>query len=69
MKKLRIDMGLVLPRIEVTGRYEVTGQVLLFPVRSQGDFWASFSKLKLQIVLAARYFLNIPVFYSGMFIS
>ncbi|XP_075981399.1 protein takeout-like [Anticarsia gemmatalis] len=42
VKKLRIDMGLVLPRIEITGRYEVSGQVLLFPVRSQGDFWASF---------------------------
>ncbi|CAG9576126.1 unnamed protein product [Danaus chrysippus] len=43
LKKLRIDMGLVLPRIEVTGHYEVMGQVLLFPVRSQGDFWASFN--------------------------
>ncbi|KAL0849878.1 hypothetical protein ABMA28_011810 [Loxostege sticticalis] len=43
LKKLRIDMGLVLPRIEITGRYEVSGQVLLFPVRSQGDFWAAFS--------------------------
>ncbi|XP_041974370.1 uncharacterized protein LOC121729807 isoform X2 [Aricia agestis] len=43
LKKLRIDMGLVLPRIEATGQYSVTGQVLLFPVRSQGDFWASFT--------------------------
>lgn len=43
LSKLRIDMGLVLPRIEVTGHYEVSGQVLLFPVRSQGDFWASFN--------------------------
>ncbi|XP_052753712.1 protein takeout-like [Galleria mellonella] len=42
LKKLRIDMGLLLPRIEITGRYEVSGQVLLFPVRSQGDFWAAF---------------------------
>lgn len=42
LKKLRIDLGLVLPRIEITGRYEVSGQVLLFPVRSQGDFWAAF---------------------------
>ncbi|XP_060810447.1 uncharacterized protein LOC106141628 [Amyelois transitella] len=42
LKKLRIDMGLILPRIEITGRYEVSGQVLLFPVRSQGDFWAAF---------------------------
>ncbi|CAK1600172.1 unnamed protein product [Parnassius mnemosyne] len=43
LKKMRIDMGLALPRIEVTGRYEVSGQVLLFPVRSQGDFWAAFT--------------------------
>ncbi|CAH0406147.1 unnamed protein product [Chilo suppressalis] len=43
LKKLRIDMGLVLPRIEITGHYEVSGQVLLFPVRSQGDFWAAFN--------------------------
>ncbi|KAJ0181379.1 hypothetical protein K1T71_003464 [Dendrolimus kikuchii] len=42
LNKLRIDMGLILPRIEITGRYEVSGQVLLFPVRSQGDFWAAF---------------------------
>ncbi|KAM3960137.1 protein takeout-like [Aphomia sociella] len=42
LNKLRIDMGVVLPRIEITGRYEVSGQVLLFPVRSQGDFWAAF---------------------------
>lgn len=42
LKKLRIDMGLVLPRIEITGKYEVSGQVLLFPVRSQGNFWAAF---------------------------
>ncbi|GBP93151.1 Protein takeout [Eumeta japonica] len=42
VRKLRIDMGLLLPRIEITGRYEVSGQVLLFPVRSQGDFWAAF---------------------------
>ncbi|XP_059049261.1 protein takeout-like [Achroia grisella] len=42
LKKLRIDMGVLLPHIEMTGRYEVSGQVLLFPVRSQGDFWAEF---------------------------
>ncbi|XP_077288836.1 protein takeout-like [Arctopsyche grandis] len=41
--KLRIDMGLTLPRVEITGKYEVNGNVLLFPVRSRGDFWAAFS--------------------------
>ncbi|KAJ2943930.1 hypothetical protein O0L34_g8251 [Tuta absoluta] len=43
LRKLRIDMGLVLPRIEITGNYEVSGQVLLFPVRSRGNFWAAFT--------------------------
>lgn len=41
--KLRIDMGLTLPKVEITGKYEVNGNVLLFPVRSRGDFWAAFS--------------------------
>lgn len=40
--KYRIDMGLSLPRIEATGKYEVMGNVLLFPVRSKGEFWAVF---------------------------
>jgi hypothetical protein len=40
-------MGLSLPRIEATGRYEVTGNVLLFPVRSKGEFWAMFCKYHL----------------------
>ncbi|XP_053601779.1 uncharacterized protein LOC128670269 [Plodia interpunctella] len=52
LKKLRIDMGLILPRIEITGRYEVSGQVLLFPVRSQGDFWAAF----IDVVAIAKIF-------------
>ncbi|PNF31867.1 hypothetical protein B7P43_G07915 [Cryptotermes secundus] len=40
--KYRIDIGLSLPRIEATGKYEVAGNVLLFPVRSKGEFWAVF---------------------------
>jgi hypothetical protein len=39
-------MGLTLPRIEATGKYEVTGNVLLFPVRSKGEFWAVFCKYR-----------------------
>uniref|UniRef100_A0A1B6E265 Haemolymph juvenile hormone binding protein n=1 Tax=Clastoptera arizonana TaxID=38151 RepID=A0A1B6E265_9HEMI len=45
LSKFRFDMGLGIPRIEATGSYEVTGQVLLFPVRSRGEFWASFSNI------------------------
>jgi hypothetical protein len=44
--KYRIDIGLSLPRIEATGKYEVTGNVLLFPVRSKGEFWAVFCKYR-----------------------
>ena len=40
-------MGLSLPRIEATGKYEVTGNVLLFPVRSKGEFWAVFCEYHL----------------------
>lgn len=38
----KINIILSLPRIEVKGKYEVIGQILLFPVRSKGDFWAAF---------------------------
>ncbi|KAL1140368.1 hypothetical protein AAG570_000300 [Ranatra chinensis] len=41
----KIDLYLWIPRIEVTGNYEVSGNVLLFPVRSRGDFWAMFSNV------------------------
>lgn len=42
IKKLRIDLSLGIPRVEVRGKYEVIGNVLLLPVRSNGDFWAEF---------------------------
>ncbi|XP_075236521.1 protein takeout-like [Lycorma delicatula] len=45
LSKLRMDLGLGIPRIEATGSYDVNGNVLLFPVRSKGDFWASFSNI------------------------
>ena len=47
-QKLRIDMRISLPRVESRGSYEVNGNVLLLPVRSNGDFWAEFCKLFLQ---------------------
>lgn len=40
-----IELGVKLPRIDIRGKYEVSGNVLLFPVRSKGDFWAIFRKL------------------------
>ncbi|CAD7091840.1 unnamed protein product [Hermetia illucens] len=42
IKNLRIDMSLGIPRVEVTGKYDVAGNVLLLPVRSHGNFWAEF---------------------------
>ncbi|XP_076683078.1 protein takeout [Andrena cerasifolii] len=38
----RLDLHLAFPKIELQGRYEVAGNVLLFPIQSQGDFWALF---------------------------
>ncbi|XP_015523619.1 protein takeout-like [Neodiprion virginianus] len=42
---LRIDFHITIPKIELRGRYEVAGNVLLFPIQSQGDFWAVFSEV------------------------
>ncbi|XP_017780984.1 PREDICTED: circadian clock-controlled protein-like isoform X2 [Nicrophorus vespilloides] len=47
-----IELGINLPRIEIRGKYEVGGNVLLFPVRSKGNFWAIF----LEVEAAAKIF-------------
>lgn len=47
VKKLRIDMSLGIPRVETRGKYEIIGNVLLLPVRSNGEFWTEFCELKL----------------------
>lgn len=44
LSKLRIDMRIAIPRMESRGKYDINGQVLLLPVRSNGDFWAEFCK-------------------------
>lgn len=38
-------MRLTIPRVEARGKYEVVGNVLLLPVRSNGDFWAEFTDI------------------------
>lgn len=38
-------MRLTIPRVESRGKYEVIGNVLLLPVRSNGEFWAEFSDI------------------------
>ncbi|XP_014289107.1 protein takeout [Halyomorpha halys] len=45
VRNYKIDLILSIPRIETTGSYEVSGNVLLLPVRSRGDFWALFSNI------------------------
>lgn len=45
VKKLRIDLSLGIPRVETRGKYEVIGNVLLLPVRSNGEFWTEFSDI------------------------
>lgn len=44
LRNLRMDIHLSIPRMELQGRYDVAGNVLLFPIQSQGDFAAKFSE-------------------------
>jgi len=45
VKKLRIDMRIAIPRVETRGKYDIFGNVLLLPVRSNGEFWTEFSDI------------------------
>lgn len=38
-------MRLTIPRVEARGKYEIVGNVLLLPVRSNGEFWAEFTDI------------------------
>lgn len=38
-------MRLTIPRVEAKGKYEIVGNVLLLPVRSNGEFWAEFTDI------------------------
>ncbi|KAI4499871.1 hypothetical protein M0802_005127 [Mischocyttarus mexicanus] len=42
LNTLRIDLHLTLPKVELQGHYEIAGNVLLFPIKSHGDFWSLF---------------------------
>ncbi|KAJ8910907.1 hypothetical protein NQ315_003961, partial [Exocentrus adspersus] len=39
-----IQLGVTFPKIEIKGKYDVSGNVLLFNLRTKGDFWAVFRK-------------------------
>ncbi|CAG9864316.1 unnamed protein product [Phyllotreta striolata] len=43
LSKYVIELKLHLPKVEATGKYDVDGNVLLFPIKSKGDFWAVFN--------------------------
>lgn len=38
-------MRLTIPRVEARGKYDILGNVLLLPVRSNGEFWAEFTDI------------------------
>ena len=65
MAHWKIELHLTIPRIEVKGQYEVTGNVLLFPVRSRGDFWAAFSTFDLFFISQVEQVVNSDV---GVFV-
>lgn len=44
LKNYILDLGFTIPLVEIRGKYEIGGSVLLFPIRSKGDFWAVFGK-------------------------
>lgn len=66
LRSLRLDLHLTIPKIELQGRYEVAGNVLLFPIQSQGDFWALFGKFSWdQINSFNRIFFNFSYCTTG----
>ncbi|XP_063991765.1 protein takeout-like [Diachasmimorpha longicaudata] len=46
LRNLRLNLHLTIPKIELQGHYEVAGNVLLFPIQSQGNFWALFGDVE-----------------------
>ncbi|XP_072380485.1 protein takeout-like [Diabrotica undecimpunctata] len=46
LDKYIIELGIILPKVEVRGEYDVDGNVLLFPIKSRGDFVALFTNVE-----------------------
>ncbi|KAK4879289.1 hypothetical protein RN001_007435 [Aquatica leii] len=40
-----LDLSFTIPHVEIKGKYEIGGSVLLFPIRSKGDFFAVFDNV------------------------
>ncbi|KAF5270494.1 hypothetical protein FQA39_LY08372 [Lamprigera yunnana] len=53
-----LDLSFAVPHIEAKGKYEIGGSVLLFPIRSKGDFWAVFDDLNASVKIYGREFKN-----------
>jgi hypothetical protein len=43
-KEQRYDLQVLLPKMEITGDYEIDGKFLLLPLRGKGKFKMSLSK-------------------------
>ncbi|KAB0795711.1 hypothetical protein PPYR_09772 [Photinus pyralis] len=43
LDKYILDLAFKIPHVDIKGKYEIGGSVLLFPIRSKGDFWAVFT--------------------------
>ncbi|KAL1491151.1 hypothetical protein ABEB36_011791 [Hypothenemus hampei] len=58
-----IEVGFKFPRMDIRGKYDVNGNVLLFPVRSKGDFWAIFLDIDAATKIYGKEFLKDGVRY------
>lgn len=58
IKNYRLDLQLALPKVELRGQYNVTGQVLVLPIQSYGQFWARIGKSLEQFFFFINYFCN-----------
>ncbi|KAF7266253.1 hypothetical protein GWI33_020290 [Rhynchophorus ferrugineus] len=58
-----IEIGFKFPRMDLRGKYDVNGNVLLFPVRSKGDFWAIFLEVDAATKIIGKEFTKDNVRY------
>lgn len=61
--KYVIEIGFKFPRMDIRGKYDVNGNVLLFPVRSKGDFWAIFLDIEAATKIFGKEFTKNDVRY------
>ncbi|KRT86741.1 hemolymph juvenile hormone-binding protein, partial [Oryctes borbonicus] len=54
IKRYTIELTMKLPKVDIRGKYDVGGNVLLFPVRSKGDFWAIFVNVDVYVKIYGK---------------